>query len=122
MDKIIVKGLELFAYHGVNPEEKENGQRFIIDITAYADIREACLNDSLDCTVSYARIIKTATAAFLAQKDDLIERAAQRVADALLLQYPKLDTVSITVKKPDAPMKAVFDYAAVEIERKNSTV
>lgn len=67
-------------------------------------------------------MIKTASAAFLAQKDDLIERAAQRVADALLSEYPKIDTVNVTVKKPDAPMKAVFDYAAVEIERKNSTV
>lgn len=26
MDKIIVNGLKLYAYHGVNPEEKEDGQ------------------------------------------------------------------------------------------------
>lgn len=28
MDKIIVNGLKLYAYHGVNPEEKEDGQLF----------------------------------------------------------------------------------------------
>lgn len=38
MDKIIVKGLRFYAYHGVNPEEKEKGQPFIVDITAYADL------------------------------------------------------------------------------------
>ena len=32
MDKILIKVLKIFAYHGVNPEEKENGQDFIFDI------------------------------------------------------------------------------------------
>ena len=31
MEKIIIKNLEIFAYHGVNPEEKQNGQRFLLD-------------------------------------------------------------------------------------------
>ena len=84
MDKIFIKNLELYAYHGVNPEEKENGQRFFLDITAAADLREAGLSDDLSRTVSYAKIIKTASAVFCAEKNDLIERAAERVADALL--------------------------------------
>ena len=33
MDKIFINGLQLFAYHGVNPEEKEDGQMFSLDIT-----------------------------------------------------------------------------------------
>ena len=32
MDKIIVKDLKLFCYHGVNPEEKEDGQNIVFDI------------------------------------------------------------------------------------------
>ncbi len=116
-DEIIVKDLELYAYHGVNPEEKENGQRFILDITAAADLKAACLADNIDLTVSYAKIIKTASAVFTAQKDDLIERAAQRVADALLNEY-NIDTVTVTVKKPDAPISARFGCVAVKIERK----
>ena len=38
METIRIKGLEIFAYHGVNPEEKENGQKFILDIAMQADI------------------------------------------------------------------------------------
>ena len=41
MDKISIKGLKLFAYHGVNPEEKENGQKFVIDIDYYVDMTKA---------------------------------------------------------------------------------
>ena len=41
METIRIKGLEIFAYHGVNPEEKENGQKFILDIAMQADISHA---------------------------------------------------------------------------------
>lgn len=117
MDKIQIQNLELFAYHGVNPEEKENGQRFFITITAAVDLREACLSDNLSKTVSYAKIIKTASAVFGAEKNDLIERAAQRVADALLLEFERIRSVTVVVSKPDAPINAKFETVAVEIER-----
>ena len=117
MDKIIIKGLELFAYHGVNPEEKEDGQRFILDITALADIAAAGESDSLDDTVSYAKIIKTVSAVFTSEKNDLLERAAQRVAKAILDEYDKIQSVKILLKKPDAPISADFKYVGIEIER-----
>ncbi len=117
MDKIIIKGLELFAYHGVNPEEKENGQLFILDITALADIAAAGESDSLDDTVSYAKIIKTVSAVFTSEKNDLLERAAQRVAKAILDEYDKIQSVKILLKKPEAPIMADFKYVGVEIER-----
>ncbi|MBR2957903.1 MAG: dihydroneopterin aldolase, partial [Clostridia bacterium] len=59
MDKIIVKGLRVFACHGVNPEETQFGQNFELDITAGVSIDTACRTDSIDETVSYAAIIKT---------------------------------------------------------------
>ena len=33
MDRIHINGLEIYAYHGVFPEEKEKGQPFVLDIT-----------------------------------------------------------------------------------------
>lgn len=117
MDKIVIKGLHLFAYHGVNPEEKENGQDFVLDIEATADLSNAGQTDCLDDTVSYAKMIKTVSRVFAAEKNDLIERAAQRTADALLSEYGKLSNVKILLKKPNAPINAQFDYVGVEIER-----
>ena len=117
MDKVILKGLELFAFHGVNPEEKENGQRFVMDITAGADLSAACKSDNVGDTVSYSAMRKTAEKAFLSGKFDLIERAADAVAEALLSAFPMIHTVTVKVMKPDAPMNAKFEYAAVEITR-----
>ncbi len=118
MDKIIIKNLELYCFHGVNPEEKTDGQIFAFDIEAEVDLSVPCKTDFVDDTVSYAKMIKTVRRVAQSEKNDLIERVAQRVADALLDEYEKLSAVVVTVKKPQAPIKADFDYVAVKIERK----
>lgn len=117
MDKIIIKDLRIFAYHGVNVEEKIHGQNYDIDIIAEVDLSPACRSDDLDDTVSYSRIIKRASYAFTAEKYDLIEKAAQEIADILLSDFEKIKAVEVTVRKPDAPIRADFGYVAVSIRR-----
>ena len=75
MDKILISGMKVFAYHGVNPEEKRDGQNFILDISAGVDLSGACRSDRLEDTVSYAKIIKTALRAMTESSCDLLERA-----------------------------------------------
>ena len=114
MEKIIIKGLKLFAYHGVNPEEKIDGQNFILDITAELDVKKAQLSDNVEHTVSYAKIIKTVKAVFTEKSYNLIETAANKVGMAIMQEYPKLRSVTVLLKKPEAPINADFDYVAVE--------
>ena len=114
MDKIIVKGLKLFAYHGVNPEEKVDGQNFVLDITAELDTKKAQYSDNVDDTVSYAKIIKTVRAVFTEKSYDLIEAAANRVGIAVMQTYPEISRVTVLLMKPEAPIKAEFEYVAVE--------
>lgn len=118
MDNIIVKGLKIFAYHGVNPEEKRDGQNFIIDVEAGVSLLSAGKSDNLEQTVSYAKIIKTVKKVMQEDKYDLIEKVAQRIADEIFTEYPAVREVSVTVKKPQAPISADFDYVAVQINRK----
>lgn len=117
MDKIIIKDLKVFAYHGVNPEEKIDGQSFIMDITADVDLSLPCKTDNVDDTVSYAQIIKKVVPAFTAEKYDLIEKAAQVVCDTVLDNFSKVQSVEVTLKKPEAPMKWDFGFVAVNIRR-----
>ena len=117
MDKILIRDLKIFAYHGVNPEEKEDGQNFVFDIDAFVDISVPCVSDNVEDTVSYAKIIKQTVRVFTAQKDDLLERAAQRVADSLFESFDKIQALRIVLKKPEAPIKADFGYVGVEIYR-----
>ena len=73
--------------------------------------------DSLDDTVSYAKVVKTIRRVFTAEKYDLIERAAQVIADAVLDEFEDIFKVEVTLKKPEAPISADFDYVAVSITR-----
>ena len=65
--------------------------------------------------MNYAAVRKTVQRAFTDKKYDLIERAAQVVCEAVLAEHPRVQAVTLLLKKPEAPMNAVFDYAGVEI-------
>lgn len=122
MDKIIIKGLKVFAYHGVNPEEKRDGQTFELDITLFLPLARAGCTDDLNDTVSYAKAAKTALRVMTEASYDLLEKAAQRVAEQLLTEYHDVEKVKVLLKKPQAPVKAEFEYMAVMISRKRSDI
>lgn len=117
MDKILIRDLKLFAYHGVNEEEKIDGQNFYFDIDLYVNIVKACHSDDVNDTVSYAKVVKTVRRVFYSEKYNLLEKAAQITADAILEEYPDVFRVDITLKKPEAPMKADFGWVGVSISR-----
>lgn len=117
MDKIIIKNLRIYAFHGVNVDEKEKGQPFELDITCHLDLSQPCHTDSVDHTVSYAQIVKLVKKIMIADKYDLLEKTAQVVADSILDTYEEIQKVDLLLKKPRAPILADFGYVAVEISR-----
>ena len=116
MDKIHIKGLRVYAYHGVNPEEKEKGQPFEMDITLHTNLKKAGDSDAITDTIHYAKVTKMAVEVMQSEKNDLIERAATRVAHAILRGFP-VEEVTVMLKKPHAPVAADFECMAVEITR-----
>ncbi|HEX2985204.1 MAG TPA: dihydroneopterin aldolase [Caproiciproducens sp.] len=120
MDKIIIKGLKVYAYHGVNPEEKRDGQTFFLDIALFLSLRRPGGTDRLEDTVNYSKVVKTVLRVMTEEKYDLIERAAERVAEQLLTEYQSVGQVEVLLKKPQAPVNAEFDYMAVQIIRQRS--
>ena len=115
MEEIIISGLKIFAYHGVNPEETENGQEFVLDISMLADLSGARKTDNLEDTINYAVARKVINAAMCDRPYKLIERAADEVAKRLIQSFPKIKRVEVLLKKPNAPMSGVFDYVAVRV-------
>lgn len=117
MDKIILEGMEFYGYHGARPEEKTLGQRFIVDVELFLDLRQAGETDSLDFTVNYAQVFELVQSIVCGNPRQLIESVAEAIAGALLAQFP-VDEVLVRVKKPQAPLPGMFAGAAVEIGRK----
>jgi dihydroneopterin aldolase len=116
-DRILIRDLQVFARHGLLPEEKALGQRFALDITAHLDLAEAGRTDDLAQSISYVDLIETATATLTRRRFDLIEAAAEAVAAALLAAFPRIERVAIELRKPAAPIDAVLAHVGVAIER-----
>lgn len=119
-DEIFIHSLALHAYHGVMQHEAKVGQTFRLDLILDIDLNEASRSDKLKDTVSYDRVVETASDAFCARRYRLVEAAAGAVAAAVLERFPHVRSVRVTVHKPHAPIAATFDDVGVTIERTRS--
>ncbi|AVQ16759.1 2-amino-4-hydroxy-6-hydroxymethyldihydropteridine diphosphokinase [Fusobacterium gonidiaformans] len=117
MDKIYIEKLEFRAYHGVFPEEKKLGQKFIVSLELELDTREAALSNNLDKTLHYGLISERVESLVLEKSYDLLESLAEKIAETLLLEYPVLQGIKVRVDKPQAPIPLSFQTVAIEIYR-----
>jgi len=117
MDNIIIKGLHIYAHHGVLAEEKEKGQNFYLDIILSADLSRAAESDNLDDTINYDEVCRVAGEAMTGCVYDLIERAAGVVISALFEAFPTVMHIDLTLRKPEAPLCREVEYAAVRLQR-----
>lgn len=117
MDKIYVKDLEVYAFHGVNQQEKDMGQRFLISLELSVNLDQPGESDDLTQTVNYAQLCYDVEKKFNEDKFDLIEKAAEELAKFILLNYELVEGVKVKIKKPWAPIGKPLDHVAVEIER-----
>lgn len=117
-DTIIIQGLEIFAHHGVLPEEKRDGQYFYLDIELAADLSSASVSDNLNDTINYDEVCRIAGEVMTDNTYDLIEKAAGEVCSALLEAFPAVEQITLTLRKPSAPVCQKIEYAAVRLVRK----
>ena len=116
-DKIILKNMKFYAYHGVLPEERIKGQYFIIDVELYTNLTLAGNSDNLEHTVNYAEVYNDIKNITLKNKFMLIEKLAETIAKFILGKYKNVVKTKVLVKKPQAPIEGEFDWMGVEIER-----
>ena len=117
MDKIKISNLEIFANHGVFPEENKLGQKFLVSAVLYVDTRKAGMTDDLSASVHYGEVSQFIDAYMKKHTFKLLERVAEGLAEELLLHTPPLEKVRIEVKKPWAPIGLPLESVSVEIER-----
>lgn len=117
MDRIIMKNMAFHGNHGVLQEEKVLGQKFFVDCYLSLDLSKAGKNDDLNSTVSYSEVYDRIKVIMEEERYDLIEAVAERICSAVLVNHERVMKVEVTVRKPEAPVKGIFDYFGVEIAR-----
>lgn len=117
MDEIRIRELEVYAYHGVFPEENEKGQHFYVNATLYTDTRKAGQTDDLENSTHYGEVCYLITRVMQENTWKLIETVAENVAEEILLTYPLVQKVKLEIRKPQAPIGLPFGSVSVAIER-----
>ncbi|MBI4338421.1 MAG: dihydroneopterin aldolase [Chloroflexi bacterium] len=116
-DSISLEGMAFYGYHGVNPEERALGQRFIVDLHVYLDLSMPGASDILADTISYSELYRTAQSVLEGQPYNLLEAVAQALAQRVLTSFP-VKGVRVRVTKPSPPLHGgATGSAAVEIYR-----
>ena len=116
MDKILLTGLSFQGCHGVLPEEKTQPQSFIFDLELSLDLQAAGRSDDLQHTVSYAEVYATVQKIFTSRSFNLLEALAEEIALECLAIYP-LESIQVSVYKPQAPVQGRFEHFGVRIIR-----
>lgn len=115
-DRICLKGLEFFAYHGAMPEEKTLGQKFLVDVELFKDLRRVGESDQVEDTINYAEVYQRVKAVVTEERYQLIEKLAERIADQVIHEFP-CEAIRVEVHKPQAPIPGIFEDVSVEIFR-----
>jgi dihydroneopterin aldolase len=116
LDRITLRGLRVFARHGVLETERQAGQEFLIDAVLWLDTRPAAAGDDLSKTVDYGAVANRLVRLAVDPPVQLIETLAERLA-ADCLSEPLVAEVEITIHKPQAPIAHPFDDVTVVIRR-----
>ena len=120
--KIQIKGLRVYGYHGVLEHEREEGQYFIVDASIKVDVERASATDDISNTVSYAEIAQLIAENVRNNPVNLLETLSQRLADEVLAASgPWAKKVKITVSKPDAPIDLYLDTVSVTAKAKRQS-
>jgi 7,8-dihydroneopterin aldolase/epimerase/oxygenase len=115
-DRITLRGLRVFGYHGVLDAERRDGQEFVVDAVLWLDTRPAAAADDLTLTANYAALADRLAAIVAGPPVQLIETLAGRLAEAAAAE-PLAREVEITVHKPHAPVGHRFQDVSVTIRR-----
>ena len=115
-DKILLKGIVLYAHLGAEKEERELKQKISLDVELSLSLKETARVDNLEKTVDYEKVYNLIKGRIEAKKYHLLETLAQDIAQEILKDFP-IDEVLIRAKKPQVKLAGPLDYAAVEITR-----
>ena len=109
-----IHGLEVFGRHGVNPDERRDGQQFLVDVTL--EVPEPA-EDSIDSTVDYRAVRDAVRELSDARSYKLLESLALAAAEAIVARFP-VDAATVRVRKPGI---AWADWTAATASRARSS-
>lgn len=118
MEQILVQGLQVFGYHGVYEQEKEEGQTFLVNCVMDTSFASAIHSDDVGETVDYGTVCLFIKKYFEEKAYDLLEKVADELATSIMYAFPGIEKIQIQITKPNAPIPMEFESVGVRVEKK----
>ncbi|HBW48119.1 TPA: hypothetical protein DEF17_09380 [bacterium] len=115
--KISVRGISVWAFHGLEKNEARLGSQFSIGFDAFYDEPSNPLKDTLKGRPDYARICNRIVELFKKQRYRLMEPLGAFIADTLLKEFPILTGVKIYIRKLKPALSLPVEYSEIEVTR-----
>ncbi len=117
MDFILLEGMQFYAYHGVYEEENKLGQRFLVSLKLFCDLKQAGEQDDLMLSVDYGEVYNITRNIVQGGRKKLLEAVAEGVATAILDRFERVRRVRVRIEKPEAPIAGTFASVGVVVNR-----
>ncbi len=116
-DEIRIEKLEVYAYHGVYPEERKQGQIFLVNAVLYTDTRRAGEEDKVELSTDYGAVSIFIDHWMKKNTCYTLEAVAEKLAREILLNYDLICSLDLEILKPEAPIPLTFGCVSVKIHR-----
>lgn len=120
MDKIKLKNLGFYGYHGVLEAENVLGQKFFVDLELGVSLKKAGDSDNVEDTVHYGMVYDLVKSIVEGPALNLIEAVAEKTIHEIFKNFEKVESVKMELKKPEAPVNGIYDHFSVELYRERN--
>lgn len=113
---IELENMEFHAFHGCYDLERVVGNRFRVDVTIEADLRDAAYSDSVKDTINYLNVFEIVREQ-MAITSNILENVAERIIEAIYDSFPQCKRVKAKVSKLAPPLGGKIEKVSVTISR-----
>ncbi|MBN2363142.1 dihydroneopterin aldolase [candidate division WOR-3 bacterium] len=118
LDRISLKKLKFYAYHGHAEVERNNGINIEIDAEIILDIDKAMISDNLRDTLDYRKVYTAVKEEVMNNRFNLLEKIARSIMESLFEKFSIIEEIKVTVKKPSPSLGGVVGQVEVCAFRK----
>jgi len=117
MDKIYLKNIKIYAYHGCMEEEKKIGSNYLVNLIVDADLSMSCKSDELKDTVDYVALLDIVKKQ-MKMRSNLLENVADRVVNKIISKFPSVKKAVVKIAKLNPPINGDVDEVVIRREKK----
>ena len=117
MDKIYLKNIKIYAYHGCMEEERKIGSDYLVNLIVHADLSLSCESDELKDTVDYVALLDIVKNQ-MKMRANLLENVADRVVNKIISKFPDVRKAVVKIAKLNPPINGDTDEVVIRREKK----